>query len=66
MQGALEKIAAAAPGAETSLAESYSLSLDFFGAEMNAAAMYAVFAAVTAAFIAVNIIASSLRNRKKR
>ena len=66
MQGALEKIAAAAPGAETSLAESYSLSLDFFGAEMNAAAMYAVFAAVTAAFIAVNIIASALRNRKKR
>ena len=65
MRGALEEISAALPGAEASLRESYSLSLDFFGVEIGAGTKYLVFAVVTVLFIVLNFLVAFLKNKRK-
>lgn len=65
MNGALEKITAAAPGTENALKEGYSMQLDFFGTQLGTAETYLIFAAVTLVFILLNIIVTVSRSRKK-
>ena len=66
MNGALEKIAQSAPGAETALKEGYSMQLDFFGTELGTGETYLIFAALTLVFVLLNVLVTVLKGRKTR
>lgn len=66
MNGALEKIAQTAPGAEAALKEGYSMQLDFFGTELGTDETYLIFAALTLVFVLLNVLVTVLKGRKTR
>ena len=63
MRGALEEIAQLSPAFAEGLRSEFSLTFDFFGAEVGIAAMFVVLAAVAAVFAGLNVLAAVLRKK---
>ena len=63
MRGALEEIAQLSPAFAEGLRSEFSLTFDFFGAEVGISAMFVVLAAVAAVFAGLNVLAAVLRKK---
>ena len=63
MRGALEEIAQLSPAFAEGLRSEFSLTFDFFGAEVGISAMFVVLAAVSAVFAGLNVLAAVLRKK---
>lgn len=67
MGGALERISAdLSPAFAEGLKSEFSLTFDFFGAEVGIPAMFVVLACVAVLFAGLNVLAAFLRGRRKR
>ena len=63
MRGALEEIAQLSPAFAEGLRSEFSLTFDFFGAEVGISAMFVVLAAVAVVFAGLNVLAAVLRKK---
>ena len=63
MRGALEEIAQLSPAFAEGLRSEFSLTFDFFGADVGISAMFVVLAAVAAVFAGLNVLAAVLRKK---
>lgn len=63
MRGALKEIAQLSPAFAEGLRSEFSLTFDFFGAEVGISAMFVVLAAVAAVFAGLNVLAAVLRKK---
>ena len=63
MRGALEEVARLSPAFAEGLRSEFSLTFDFFGAEVGISAMFVVLAAVAAVFAGLNVLAAVLRRK---
>lgn len=67
MGGALERISAdLSPAFAEGLKSEFSLTFDFFGAEVGISAMFVVLACAAVLFAGLNVLAAFLRGRRKR
>ena len=65
MRGALERLTEDLPYAKDALGDAFSLRIDFFGHEIGAYIMLAVFAATIVIFSAALIFVGVVKGRKK-